>query len=892
MGREKKTNKERLLEQMEKRTGGESQGIDASTLANALGIPRNLASSILNELAAEGKIRKKKTRPVLFYCERREDLEEPDGEDPFREFIGYDKSLRDQVEKCCLAANYPNRGMPVMILGPSGVGKSLMAEYIYRYAKNKKLIPEDAPFVVLNCADYANNQELLSSILFGYKKGAFTGASETTEGLFQKADKGYLFLDEFHRLPPEGQEKLFRYIDKGVVAKIGDSSSETKVDVRLIFATTEDISTMLDTFIRRVPVMVEIPPFADRTIEERFQIICRLFSQEAQTMGCRFLVSSNVVNQLLMLDLKGNIGSIKNAVKLSCASAFCREKQDPVRVKVRDLSDHYRFERGKNHTQYITEAVLIDRVWSPQKGTGLKGEKIRNTLDCKDLYRLLGRYQNRGITQERLRSKVYRMLEKFTANVMELSGDEMSEAIYQGAIEKILGYLQENYGLQYNGTMLTVLSRTLLLFSRDVGYSEEEIEDLKKIEDLIRRQLYRCYKMSAIFYEMARQSIDYEACPQMIRIFTALYFYCRMDVQNDLSNAVIVAHGHATASSIASMANRMFGQYIFEAFDMPFDIEKKEVVKKIKNYLKRVDTSKGLLLFVDTGSLLDIAGDIRNDVEGDLGIINNITTQMAVEAGERILKREGIHFIVEQVVKNNVTNFTYIKQRKKADAIVVCCISGIGTAMKIRDMLRESLHETEVEVAACEYQELASKKLQCEVFHKYNVLFIISTIELEIMDKPTLLLNDLVTEKGKILIEEGLKDKYTERVIRQVITNIIKGFSMRNIIGQLTILNPDKIIVDVEEAVEKIEASSHSAFSVDLKKMLYIHLCIMVERLILEKGRLPLQDEPAFAKCHSKFIHNAKNGLSVIESKYNVSVNLKELKLIYELITGKSAGPA
>ena len=91
-----------------------------------------------------------------------------------------------------------------------------------------------------------------------------------------------------------------------------------------------------------------------------------------------------------------------------------------------------------------------------------------------------------------------------------------------------------------------------------------------------------------------------------------------------------------------------------------------------------------------------------------------------------------------------------------------------------------------------------------------------------------LLLNDLVTEKGKALIEDGLRGKYTERVIRQVMTNIIKGFSMRNIIGQLTILNPDKIIVDVEEAVEKIEDFSRSAFSVDLKKMLYIHISIMV----------------------------------------------------------------
>ena len=123
---------------------------------------------------------------------------------------------------------------------------------------------------------------------------------------------------------------------------------------------------------------------------------------------------------------------------------------------------------------------------SPKKGSGPKGGKIRNNLDWTELCRLLGRYQNHGMTQERFRSKIYRMLEKFTGSVMELTSDEMSEAIYQGAIKKILGYLQENYGLQYNGTMLTVLSRILLLFSRDDGFSEEDVEELRKIEELIR----------------------------------------------------------------------------------------------------------------------------------------------------------------------------------------------------------------------------------------------------------------------------------------------------------------------------------------------------------------------------------------------------------------------
>ena len=79
---------------------------------------------------------------------------------------------------------------------------------------------------------------------------------------------------------------------------------------------------------------------------------------------------------------------------------------------------------------------MIDKEWSPKKGSGPKGGNIRNNLDWTELCRLLGRYQNHGMTQERFRSKIYRMLEKFTGSVMELTSDEMSEAIYQGAIKK------------------------------------------------------------------------------------------------------------------------------------------------------------------------------------------------------------------------------------------------------------------------------------------------------------------------------------------------------------------------------------------------------------------------------------------------------------------------
>ena len=89
---------------------------------------------------------------------------------------------------------------------------------------------------------------------------------------------------------------------------------------------------------------------------------------------------------------------------------------------------------------------------------------------------------------------------------------------------------------------------------------------------------------------------------------------------------IIVSHGPATASSITSTVNKVFETYIFEAFDMEYDTPKKDVVKRIKRYLKNTNTSKGLLIFVDMGSLLDISEDIKDDVEGDLGIVNDLKT--------------------------------------------------------------------------------------------------------------------------------------------------------------------------------------------------------------------------------------------------------------------------
>ncbi|KXH17667.1 transcriptional regulator, partial [Enterococcus faecium] len=231
---------------------------DTNDLSQFLRTGRTNASKLANDLVAKNVLFKINTRPVLFAIKERfeehflipvkdvyesiselkTDLEPNSTDSILQKMIGYDMSLSDAVEQMKTAVFYPGRGLPMMITGDTGVGKSFFVHTAYQFMKKVNVIHENAPFKVLNCAQYHNNPELLSGILFGYVKGAFTGADEDRNGLLQDADGGVLFLDEVHRLPPEGQEKLFVYMDGGTYSRVGETIHHAS-NVRLVFATTE-----------------------------------------------------------------------------------------------------------------------------------------------------------------------------------------------------------------------------------------------------------------------------------------------------------------------------------------------------------------------------------------------------------------------------------------------------------------------------------------------------------------------------------------------------------------------------------------------------------------------------------------------------------------------------
>ena len=152
----------------------------------------------------------------------------------------------------------------ILIQGESGTGKELVARDLQSCS-----LRSDKPFVTINCA--ALPEQLVESELFGHEKGAFTGATATTPGLFEVADGGTIFIDEIGEMPLGLQPKLLRVLEDGSLRRVG-SHQERRVDVRLIAATNRDLSEMAsegnfreDLYYRVNVLTIELPPLRDRT---------------------------------------------------------------------------------------------------------------------------------------------------------------------------------------------------------------------------------------------------------------------------------------------------------------------------------------------------------------------------------------------------------------------------------------------------------------------------------------------------------------------------------------------------------------------------------------------------------------------------------------------------
>src|ERR1700731_2024725 len=212
----------------------------------------------------------------------------------------------------------------VLITGESGTGKELVARAIHENS-----VRAQAPFITINCGAFP--ETLLESELFGYMKGAFTGANENRQGLFQAAHGGTLFMDEIGNMSLTMQVKLYRVLQEGKVRPIG-STEESDVDVRIIAATNKEFEKEIaegrfreDLYYRLSVIPIQVPPLRER--REDIPLLARHFLEKfRKTMEKPIeAILPEAMTRLESYDWPGNVRELQNTVERAVALETGRE---------------------------------------------------------------------------------------------------------------------------------------------------------------------------------------------------------------------------------------------------------------------------------------------------------------------------------------------------------------------------------------------------------------------------------------------------------------------------------------------------------------------------------------------------------------------------------------
>ncbi|OAA91475.1 sigma 54-interacting transcriptional regulator [Clostridium ljungdahlii] len=900
----------------------EKRGFSASEISKELNMLRNNVSMELNLLLRNRKIIKIKGRPVLFlekdtveniigYKLEDESLvfenideliklsskHEKDN-DPFNDLIGAQTSLKNQIEQAKAAVLYPPNGLHTLIVGQTGVGKTLFANMMYNYAKYTKKFNSSAPFVVFNCADYYNNPQLLISQIFGHVKGAFTGADNEKSGLVQKADGGILFLDEIHRLPPEGQEMIFYFMDTGTYNKLGETERKRRSNVLIIGATTEDPeSSLLKTFVRRIPIIITIPTFEERPIKDKLEMIKFLLSNEAHRVNKPIKIEDEAVKALVGSATFGNVGQMKSNIQLVCAKGFLNSIDSNKCIEIdfkslpTDIKDGiFHLGAKRKEMEEISECIDSQLVITPDGG--YKALIHEDPYEPPfNLYKIIedkaAILKDEGADNEYIKNFITTDInvhikcfyDKFKNDVKD------REKILKIVNEDVLEFAEEIKDLvevrlnkRFNERFLYALSLHLSAFFKRV----ENKRNLKyaNVEGIIKDNPDE-YNVSVEIKELVERKYEI-VVPDMEVVYLTLLLSSVQDTQNNEHVALIVAaHGSSTASSMVNVAKQLLGDGGIEAIDMPLEVNPKKILDDVTEKVKEMDMGKGVLLLVDMGSLANFDVVITEKTGIKVKSIDMVSTPLVLEA----VRKANIFDMDLDSIYDSLKEFRgygrYIEYitSNEHKAIITICSSGQGAAEKLKDLVSDiivNLTNEKIDIIPVGINKL--KERIKSIRKSYYIVASVGIIDPKI-EAPFISLEDLINGSG----EKNLMNIIQNNNI--LITNrgqniVVKDLCEDSLNRFLTFLNPSKIISVLIRFSSVLEKEMGLHFDNLMRIRLIIHVGCALERMVIKDGLVYKDD---VSKLNNKTLKSIKKSADIFRSSLNVVLDDDEIYYIAEM---------
>ncbi|WP_069805466.1 sigma 54-interacting transcriptional regulator [Thermogemmatispora onikobensis] len=828
------------------------RGFSAEEVAERAAIDRTNASRDLNQLAQEGKVERIPGRPVLFAVRSLSPQPSPlpVGSEPssaresqqkqtqqtqapaatrqqpdlpklvrpeapnklpvvvasmqsgaivtsFETLVGSDEGLKVAIQQAKAAMLYPPHGLHTLICGPSGVGKTTFARLMHAFAIEFGALPPNAPFISFNCADYAGNPQLLMAHLFGVVRGAYTGAERDRPGLVEQANGGILFLDEVHRLPPEGQEMLFYLMDRERFRRLGDVE-ERQASILLIAATTEDPGvTLLPTFRRRIPMLITLPGLAERSMQERYALIRAFFTTECSSIGANIHVEPQVIQALLLYECPGNIGQLRTDIQLLCARAYLDYRTrnlSELHVDVSILPDHVR--RGLLRTaelqrslEPLLDVLKVAHIFTP---TGLSLDVLPHS--ARDLYETISQevraLRRSGLTD----SEVNRLLQLEIQHYFQRFADEVTRARQEAAphlvdeqvaaaCRAVVDYAAQRLERDLPEKLALVLAMhvtsTLEHLARGHQVPASVIESVAETYP-------REYEVARAALAQLRSALQAPLPESEVDVLAVLLAHADSLLSSEQPGVgiVVAAHGRGIAAGLAELANTLVGVRTVRWVELSLEQSPDELVAQVASWVRVADQGAGVLLLVDFVSLLSLSELVEQQTGVRVRTVSDVSAPLVIEAVRRAQRSRDLSLdqLAESLTLNRAissrsssrerhteplpTSGAEGSSREAGRVILSVCLTGFGSAAKIAELINEALpglHRQGIDIL-CMDMTLSYKTREDiqQLVGNRQVIAVVGTINPHLDDYPFIPLTDLLFGDGlarlRTLLGETLID--------------------------------------------------------------------------------------------------------------------------------------
>ncbi|EUJ29160.1 sigma-54 interaction domain-containing protein [Listeria floridensis FSL S10-1187] len=875
-----------------------NQKVTAIDVASKLGMDRANASRYLNDLFKEQKIDKLSGKPVYYEAKQQaaEGIQNEQTEGTaFDRLIGSEQSLKVSIQQAKAAILYPPNGLHTLILGKTGTGKSLFAECMYQFAKESAMIPSEAPFISFNCADYAQNPQLLFGHIFGVVKGAYTGAEETREGLLAQADGGILFLDEIHRLPPEGQEMLFTFIDKGEYRPLGESAKVHRAQVEIIGATTESPDNfLLETFTRRIPMTITLPQLSERNLEERYQMVEFFLKQEARRLNQPIRVHRQALIAFLLYHASANVGQLQRDLKLACAKAFLHYKTKAanyILIEQDDLPIHV--QKGLLHMKDEPEKLnrLIDINKTIFKFADASEASQDLHVELNDVYQAIQdkaeELLKEGKDQSELEAELYVDVDQYFHDYMvQLPTQQTAKEIIDPEVweltEEVYDIAEKRLSRSYNDKMKFAFSLHLQSTIERIREQKHIVHpDLNNVRKKYPKEFQVAIELSTTIEQALNIEIPFDEIGFLTMFLTA-EVVDSMFVSESQVEVLVLMHGRSTASSMVETVQELLSIESGTAIDMPLTMDVKTMYEKVKNRVLKLNPQKGVLILSDMGSLTSFGNMLTEELGIRTKTVTMTSTPVVLEAIRKASLGRGLEDIYQscQQLFENKYKAHVLRTKPAKNAVILTCFTGEGVAEQLRMRIAPIIDESKVEIILLQFlHKDAFRERIDQLMEEYNILAIMGSVEFEYQNIPFFSALEVFSDGGLDIAKRIISDEVPyEKLIASLSGNLTAVDSV------------EELVYFLRKLISELQIQLNLILEPGVDIGMILHLAFLIERVQLGAVDREFPDLNEFVKQHMVEMQVTQQMMENVEREYQITIPQSEIAYLTQMMLANRVG--